>query len=205
MHAHIRNEHWIATATGGVFHLQDPCPSEVKIQDIAESLSKIARYGGQTPFFYSVAQHSVMVMRNLPRDAQPYGLLHDAHEAYIGDMTRPVSRMIKQKTGRDPLAKMRKDLDKVILKALGIETPHPQIKRLVDEADDRAIATEKRDILCGHDWDWNKAGSATKIPDPFKSAIKPWPHERARAEFLEAYANLTILFPAMAKATRKTH
>ena len=110
----IRNESWIATSSGGVFHLKDPNPDEVSIFDIAESLSKLSRFNGQLPSFYSVAQHSCLVMELLPQDAKPYGLLHDAHEAYIGDMTRPVSNLLKQKFGCHVLSGLKQTIDKAI-------------------------------------------------------------------------------------------
>ena len=81
-------------------------PEDIDIKEIAHNLSQICRYAGATPGFYSVAEHSVIVAEmmydnvNLIENnsnvlAAMYGLLHDAHEAYIGDIIYPVKYIIK--------------------------------------------------------------------------------------------------------------
>lgn len=78
----------------------DPCNPEINdivIEDIAHSLSLMCRAGGQFPFFYSVGQHSVACAkeaeaRGYSKDVQLFCLLHDASEAYIADITRPVKK-----------------------------------------------------------------------------------------------------------------
>ena len=67
-------------------------PELVNLDDIAHSLSLINRFGGHAPYPYSVAQHSLLVASVLPDELKPLGLLHDAAEAYIGDMVSPVKR-----------------------------------------------------------------------------------------------------------------
>ena len=197
----IRNPNWMATASGGIFHLKDPQAAEVSLFDIAEGLSKLNRFNGQTPVFYSVAQHSCVVMDLLPREAKPYGLFHDAHEAYTGDMTRPVAALLKEKFGCNVLSGLKKTLDAVIYEAFGIEYPmHPNIKRLVEEADMCALATEKRDILAAHDWDWGTVPGGAKLPPAAKNAIRPWGPQLAREKFLSAHERLCVLNPKMAEA-----
>lgn len=63
---------------------------EIDINDIAHHLSMICRWGGGTPGFYSVAEHSVRVAAKLPDKLKLWGLLHDAAEAYLGDHVRPM-------------------------------------------------------------------------------------------------------------------
>jgi hypothetical protein len=89
-----RKGHWIRTYSGGRYWPSDPRPQDVKIEDIAHHLSLICRYNGAVPWFYSVAEHSYHVSFMVPRQHQMYGLLHDAHEAYIGDVTRPFKKEI---------------------------------------------------------------------------------------------------------------
>jgi 5'-deoxynucleotidase YfbR-like HD superfamily hydrolase len=83
------------TFSGENIDFNDPKLDNIKIIDVAHALSHICRFVGHTPTFYSVADHSLNVMRWLKKEGncqeiQYAGLLHDAHEAYIGDLIRPV-------------------------------------------------------------------------------------------------------------------
>lgn len=89
----LRAHGYITTATGMRFHYDKPGP--FYIADIARSLSLTARFRGHTRFFYSVAQHSLMVERMVNFGTQASylrkaALLHDAHEAYVGDVPTPL-------------------------------------------------------------------------------------------------------------------
>lgn len=88
----VRKGDWIQTASGRQFWPLDPHPDEVCIEDIAYALSMICRFGGHCSRFYSVAEHSVHVVHNVSPENRLWGLLHDASEAYIGDMVRPLKR-----------------------------------------------------------------------------------------------------------------
>lgn len=69
-------------------------PTDVDIDDIAVALSRINRYLGHTKYPYSVAQHCVIVSRLVPRWAAWAGLMHDAPEAYLGDVIAPIKMML---------------------------------------------------------------------------------------------------------------
>lgn len=89
----LRAHAYITTYSGAQFRYNQPGP--FRIRDIARSLSMTMRFRGHTSFPYSVAQHSVMVSRMLEQDGasipeQAAGLLHDAHEAYVGDVPTPL-------------------------------------------------------------------------------------------------------------------
>lgn len=93
---------WVQTVSGVPFDLLAPRAADVRIEDVCEQLSKIARYSGATmgPRAYSVAQHSVLVQAILKGwyaspELQREGLLHDAAEAYYGDITSPVQRAMR--------------------------------------------------------------------------------------------------------------
>ena len=82
-------EGFIETYTGRTFYLEDP---KFSIFDIAAALENTCRFGGHIHRFYSVAAHSVLVARIMEFEGlgDPLeGLLHDAPEAYIGDMPTP--------------------------------------------------------------------------------------------------------------------
>ena len=78
-----RRGDWIQTYLGIQFWPLDPRPEEVMLFDIAHSLSNMCRFTGHCREFYSVAQHSVIVSQNVPREDAAWGLLHDASEAYM--------------------------------------------------------------------------------------------------------------------------
>jgi uncharacterized protein len=92
---------WIQMYSGGKFFPLDPKPEDVKIDDIAHALSNVCRFAGQVKRHHSVAIHSVNVsclLENIhgkeATDLCLLGLLHDAPEAYFGDIPQPVKKAI---------------------------------------------------------------------------------------------------------------
>ncbi len=80
----------MCTFTGKKFYPLDPVLDDISIMDIAHGLSNVCRYGGQCKTFYSVAQHSVLVSKYVSPENAKWGLLHDAAEAYVGDVIHPL-------------------------------------------------------------------------------------------------------------------
>jgi 5'-deoxynucleotidase YfbR-like HD superfamily hydrolase len=90
---------FIRTASGAVVYIEKPeqmrVTGVINITDIAHALSHSCRYNGHTSEFYSIAQHSCLIADLAEdRDAQ-WALLHDAAEAYMGDLVSPLKRAIK--------------------------------------------------------------------------------------------------------------
>lgn len=85
---------WMQTVSGKVFWPIDPRPEELDINDIAHALGMMCRYGGHCNRFYSVAEHSVLMASyaeaNLGTEIAQIALMHDATEAYLSDVIRPV-------------------------------------------------------------------------------------------------------------------
>jgi hypothetical protein len=185
---------WVQTASGRTVTLLGPGPIAISIRDIAAHLSKICRFAGATDRFYSVAQHSVLVSNlcfDLGPDAALHGLLHDAHEAYIGDMPQPaklaMARMLGSQT-LSPLDDLKHRLDRAIAEHIGLSYPvSPQIRAAIHHGDLRALATEKRDLLTDEP-DW-----PDDLPAPWRAAIKPWPWAKAEEKFLEQFDELAAL------------
>jgi len=85
---------WILTATGRRLDLTGSTADDIHPQDIAQGLSRACRFAGQTTAFYSVAQHSVLASYHVPPEDALHALLHDAAEAYLGDLTGPLKRLL---------------------------------------------------------------------------------------------------------------
>ena len=78
------------TFSGKKIKIKNPQVDDIDIRDIAAALSKICRFGGHSSEFYSVAQHSVLVALMVPKRLRAAALLHDASEAYLGDVIKPL-------------------------------------------------------------------------------------------------------------------
>ena len=140
-----RKGDWIQTFSGGQFWPIDPRPEEIRIVDIAHALSNVCRFTGHVSEFYSVAQHSVHVMQLLDSDAplwlKRWALLHDASEAYIADLSRPVKR--SGAIGEEYLK-----VEAVIMAAVCQRFDLPvEMPSAVHRADNIMLATEKRDLM----------------------------------------------------------
>jgi 5'-deoxynucleotidase YfbR-like HD superfamily hydrolase len=154
---------WVQTFSGVAFDLLTPRVEDVQINDIAISLSRLARYAGHTRGTaingcgYSVAQHSVLVadlLRTWGADAklQREGLLHDAAEAYYGDITSPVQRALIRLGGGDALVALKERVDAAVRRALMLTLDEPP---LVRRADLVALAIERRWLMAPCERDWN--------------------------------------------------
>lgn len=87
---------WIQTRSGVRFWLREPERSDIRLRDIAAGLSKLCRYNGQTIKFYSVAEHSYRASLLVPDEYALAALLHDASEAYLGDVSTPLKAMLPE-------------------------------------------------------------------------------------------------------------
>lgn len=97
---HDRGATVIATSTG-YFDLADPRPEDISLADIARALSRINRFTGHGYRMISVARHSVncyaeSTRRGLPLDVRRLALMHDAAEAYVGDVSRPLKQLLPE-------------------------------------------------------------------------------------------------------------
>lgn len=136
--------------SGKPFWPMDPQPYDVRIEDIAQHLSRICRFNGALRSdipHYSVAQHSVLVADHVPAPYKLRALLHDAAEAYMGDVIKPVKAQLGEELGY-----MEDDIMWAIEKRFHLDygCTREDIVRaneVVKEADYRAFLTEKRDLV----------------------------------------------------------
>jgi len=115
-------------------------PATINVKTIAHNLSMQCRFNGACANFYSVAEHSVILAILFKEESialQRLALFHDAHEAYTGDIVRPV----KQRIGELEIAHLQNDLDKVIFAKMGI-TATTFNKKVVKERDDFLLQVE---------------------------------------------------------------
>jgi hypothetical protein len=138
-------EGWSEVWSGKKFYYKNPTVDMIHIGDIAQGLSKRCRYGGHTKCFYSVAEHSCLMMRwardNIAttREDLLTLLLHDAAEAYTGmDIPRPLKNMV-------PMFKHLEDnIDRVVAEKFGLPFPYP---KLVRDLDTRILCDERRQMM----------------------------------------------------------
>ncbi|WP_245459681.1 MULTISPECIES: phosphohydrolase [unclassified Mesorhizobium] len=135
---------WMQTFTGRCFWPLDPRPEEIFIEDIAHALSLQCRYAGHCLKFYSVAEHSVLLARYVSPQDRLWALLHDASEAYLVDVPRPVKRDLAN----------YKHLEAAVMSAVcerfGLS---PEMPADVNEADNRIIQDERINLsVCERPW-----------------------------------------------------
>lgn len=160
---------WIQTALGGQFWPIDPRPEEINPEDIAHALSLLCRFGGHCLRFYSVAEHSVLLARKASPENRLWALLHDASEAYLVDVPRPIK----------PFLAGYREAEEKIMKAVcsrfGIPEEMPdEIKDL----DVRILTDERHQNMAPAPQPWSTDA------DPIGVTLQFWTPEEAKREFL---------------------
>lgn len=170
------------TATGRIVYPLAPTVDMIDIEDIAQSLSNQCRFSGHVKEFYSVAEHSVRVaqcVQEMGGDDETvfWALMHDASEAYLVDLARPIKYAPSFAQGYLDAEAM---LMSVIAERYGLQGEMPPI---VKRADNILLSTEQRDLMPPGDiW----------YPDVprLDDRIRPVTPKRARAAFLKSFENL---------------
>ena len=181
---------WMQTYSGQRFSILHPRPEDVRLKDIAHHLSLLCRYNGAVNKFYSVAEHSVLVARLLADegygvDVQFVGLMHDATEAYVGDMVRPVKSLAPD---------YRQVEHRIWTRAIAPRFNLPSaLPDAVKWADDLALFMERRDLLGAPPAEWDREKELA-------AQIRPWatlalPPSRAEEDFLAWFTRLNEARP----------
>ena len=172
----------ILTVSGTYFDFTAPERSAIDIKTIAHALANICRFTGHTQFFYSVAQHSVMVSRLVPPQHALAGLLHDATEAYLGDVAAPLMALLPDYRA------IEARVQAAVMHAFGLpEHLPPEVK----DADTLALAIEQDALMPAHADLW----PCERHPD-YKGSVAahlvlPQQPVLARKLFLLRYMELT--------------
>lgn len=175
---------WIQTLTGGIC-ITDPDIEDITLDDIAGALSKLCRFGGHTPVFYSVAQHSVLVSEivksiGAPKNIILGALFHDAAEAYLGDIMTPVKRLFGNE-----FKSMESIFNSKIDKKFKLDgaLTSDKMNTIIHDADIIALKTEVRDILNGEKYAWVWPSDCKEL----EYNIEPLDHKSANNLFIETY------------------
>lgn len=170
---------WLLTHTGKHLDLVDPQPEMIDVIDIAKGLSRECRFAGQTKAFYSVAQHSIIASQMVDPEFAWEALLHDASEAYLKDIPRPLKlllpdyRLIESRVRRAICARL--------------DLPYEQSDR-VTEIDLVMLATERRDLMPDDGTEWPCLQGVKPLP----KHIQPINPNHAESLFLQRLLELAL-------------
>lgn len=172
----------ITTNSRKIIDLRHPRPEDIDIKDIAAGLSKICRFGGQCQEFYSVAQHSVLVAHLASPPLSAVGLLHDAAEAYLGDVVKPLKVILG-----DCYSDLEHAFERAIFRNFGLQ---PDLKQNIKEMDVWALHIENEAFRHGNP---GHLLNLLRFYDiPHNRVAPAWSPSEGEAHFLH-YANLLIL------------
>lgn len=165
---------WMQTYTGRQFWPLDPRPEDIEIADIAAALSKLCRYGGHCLRFYSVAEHCVHVAAAARPSLALTALLHDASEAYLSDIVRPVKPYLSN------YMDIEDGLERTVSERFGTIYPLPaEVKKL----DNAILWAEMLQNMADPPEPWTK----WLTDEPLNVKLQFWSPERAGAEFMAAF------------------
>jgi uncharacterized protein len=174
---------YLQTVSGRWVNPFDPDPDQLDAGDIARALANQCRFGGHSRVFYSVAQHSVIVSELVEQrggDAEDVfaALMHDASEAYLGDMPHP----IKHRSSLGAAFKAAEDhLEAALRERFRIKADVPEIKR----ADRALLATERR-AFSAEGWHWPELEGV----EPLELELTAVAPDEAAQAFAQRYAEL---------------
>ncbi|SRR6266498_3771523 len=169
---------WMQTYTGRVFYPLAPEPSAINPADSAHALSLICRYGGHVDRLYSVAEHCVLMSEAVTPENALWALLHDATEAYLGDMIRP----LKQAVGEYRAIEWR--MMKAIVIRFGIDLAMPAE---VQMADSRILLDERAKLMARPPRPW----WGVEQLRPLGVDVLGWEPKRAEYRYLDRLQELT--------------
>jgi len=177
---------YIQTFSGRCVDLLNPDPSTISIHDIAHSLSSLVRFTGHAREPYTVAQHSICAVieaksRGLSTDIQRAALLHDAHEAYMGDISSPLKRLLP---GTDAIEEA---LDLAISERFEVEFGSDELRAI-----DRDLLIYEAQTYLGelHGDGWPEADELSPMT---KSLVAPClSRDQIRGEFYAVCMNLWV-------------
>lgn len=169
--------HCMQTNSGLMVDLSRISEEDVRLEDVAHALSQIIRFTGHANRPYTVAQHSMLVADLCPEEHRLWGLLHDAAEAYVGDVSTPLKSMLPD------YREIEERVQRIIAGRFGLCWPIPQP---VKDADREALMIERADLFDKHlPWPGEFPPSSFRT---IKNVLNP---ESAKWLFIEMYKELS--------------
>lgn len=179
-----REDSWFTLASGRNFYPFNPQVDHIFIEDIALALSHLCRYNGHCRKFYSVAEHSVHCSYHVAEGHELAALMHDATEAYVGDLIRPI------KVYMPDFEEMEEQVWQAIATRFGLPQELPKEVKTVDNV---LLVTEARDLLPdGADLmkKWGLPHTPIEDLDIARNGRLPWGPEEAERQFLARFQEL---------------
>lgn len=165
---------WMQTNSGRRFYPQDPRPEEIDAGDIAHALSLLCRYGGHVDRFYSVAEHCVLMSEAIAPEFALTALLHDATEAYVVDVPRPVKRYLPE------YAVLEQKVWSAITTRFGLPA-YIGLPPEVKEVDNRILLNERATLLRNAEVGvWNDI----ETMEPLPVVVEGWLPAEAEARYI---------------------
>lgn len=159
-------------------------PEDITLEDIAHSLAFQCRYNGHTRRYYSVAEHSVLMSCLVPEEHRQWALMHDASEAYLSDIPRPIKKNLQF------VYSLEKQMEEAIAAKFGLPYPMPEAIR---EYDNRMLAAEAPQLLLEPEGGWKNSVhwfGPGEWPKPFKFEVNCWQPAVAEMKFIERFGEL---------------
>lgn len=176
---------YIRLSDGGHFDFEHPERSDYTVEEIASALARICRYTGHLRDDvenYSVAQHSVLVSYLVPPAFAFAGLMHDAAEAVMNDLSSPLKHLLPD----------YKALERVVETHVFSRYGLPiEVPREVKVADLIALRTEQRDLMPTAGRSLPIERDYNPLVNPSEVVIVPWTRQEAKARFLTRFHQLT--------------
>jgi hypothetical protein len=186
---------WVQTSVGGAYDfLTSPAEPDVEAtrETVSHALAQLCRFTGHTPYPYSVAEHCVLAAQHWGRtDEEKLALLvHDAHEAYMGDVPSPVLACLPLEA-RQAIKELKLRLDAAICASLCHKHQHALVgmmrSALVRDADTRILLDERLELhaLPPQPWDIDEMGF-----EPLGVTIKYWDRVHCQMAFVGSFEKL---------------
>lgn len=174
---------WIETYTGRMVTPVDPDPITLCVTDVAHALANKCRYSGHTRRFYTVAEHSWLMaeyaLAKGDRESARWALIHDAVEAYLPDVPRPLKPFLAN------WKELEANMERAVKEHFD-EYPNAAVEGLVHSLDTRILLTEAQVLLPSRGQRWEIDAK------PLDTRLRCWQPSIARRNFLEAFE---VLFP----------
>jgi len=188
------HDRWMQTYSGRQFFFGPfaaDTPNDIYIPDIARSLSRQLRFLGHTGMPVTIAEHSVVVSEIIQAQGgnarrQFYGLMHDAHEAYTGDIIAPLKAYLNERYNVN-IRGLENEIQESIYKACGVPLPEPVDIHAVHEADMIALAAERK-LFAPSQHPWR--ADTIAVPDFVLGSYGNWESDEACRYFEKNFDRL---------------